>query len=110
MAVIVCIVRFITPIIDNHRADFEKIASDFLKTPVTIKNVRVSWYQYQPVIRLNEVKILNAESKKPVIAVRKISLLISVLKSLREWQVITNGIMVSGAELNISQSAKGELT
>lgn len=109
-AVIVCVTRIVTPVLDHHRADFEKIASQFLKTPVTIKNVRVSWYHYQPVIRLNDVFILQAESNKPIFQIKKVSLLISILKSLRQWQVVTNGIMVSGAELNISQSAKGEWT
>ena len=38
----------VTPVLDEHRKDFEKIASRFLQSPITIKNVRV-WYQYQPV-------------------------------------------------------------
>lgn len=107
-AVLVCIVRLITPILDNHRSDIETIASKLLQTPVKISNVRVSWYRYQPVIRLNNVTILNKETRQPVFKIKKVSLLISTVKSLWQWQVVPNGIMASGAELNVTESEKGE--
>lgn len=109
-AVFVCVIRMMTPILDEHRVDIEKIASQFLQTPVVIKKVRVSWYQYQPVIRLNSVTILNKETRAPVFHVKNVSIFISIAKSLWQWQFVTTGVMVSGAELNISQSAKGEYT
>lgn len=110
VAVIVCAVRFMTPVLDNHRTDFEKIASDFLQTPVTIRKVRVSWYHYQPVIRLNGVTILDEKTKQPVFDVKKISLLVSIIKSIKQWKIVTDGIMVTGAEVNVSESENGELT
>lgn len=109
-AVVMCVIRFTTPILDEHRADFEKMASQFLQAPVTIGNVRVSWYKYQPVFRLNNVTILDKETNEPVFNIKKVSILISITKSLWNWQVVPSGLMVSGAELNISQSATGELT
>ena len=109
-ALVVCAIRFLTPILDGHRADFENIAGKFLQTPVKIGSVRVSWFRYQPVISLNDVSILDRTSKEEVFRVDKISLLISFLDSLWQRQVITSGIMASGAELNIRQSASGELT
>lgn len=109
-AIFVGVIRLVTPVLDEHRADFEKIASQFLQSPVTITNVRVSWYQYQPVFSLNDVTILDKESKEPVFHIKKVGILISLAKSLWQWKLVTSGIMASGAELNISQSANGELT
>jgi len=109
MAVIVCVIRFTTPILDEHRADFERIASQFLQTPVNIENVRVSWYQYQPVFCLNNVTIRDKETHEPVFQIKKVSIFISIFKSLWNWKIEPSGLMASGAELNISQSATGEL-
>lgn len=110
IAVMVCISRLLTPVLDHHKADFENLASQFLQAPITIHNVRVSWYRYQPVISLNEVKILDHESKIPIFKVKKLSLMISIFRSLREWKFLTDGIMVSGADVNVSESATGEWT
>ncbi|VVC76203.1 hypothetical protein AQUSIP_15090 [Aquicella siphonis] len=109
-AVFVCLVRFLTPILDEHRADFEALASKLMQTPVTIKNVRVSWYHYQPVIRLNKVTLLDKETQKPLLQVKRISILFSIPKSLWERKLETSGIMVTGAELTINESPDGELT
>ena len=57
-AALVTVVRSVTPLLDEHKADFEKYASELLQTPVVIKKVRVSWFQYQPVISLGQVTLL----------------------------------------------------
>ena len=35
----------LAPYFDEHRADVEKMASDYLKKPVIIERVRLSWDQ-----------------------------------------------------------------
>ncbi|MBX3709802.1 MAG: TIGR02099 family protein [Gammaproteobacteria bacterium] len=109
-AVIVCVAQFLTPILDKHRTDFEKLASQLLQMPVAIKNVQLSWYQYQPVISLNQVTIRDKASQQPTLQVKKINILFSIPQSLWQWKVVTNGMMVSGTALNVNQAATGELT
>ncbi len=108
-AIVVCIVRFLTPILDEHRADFEKLATQLLQTPVTIKNVQVSWFQYQPVISLNEVTILNKDTKEPILQIKKVNILFSIPETLWQRKVVPSGIMIAGASLTINQSSTGEL-
>src|SRR6266508_372332 len=74
-AIFVSIIHVVTPILEKHRTDFEAYASQLLQAPVTIKSLRVSWYRYQPVISLNEVTILNKESKEPALKIKKVSIL-----------------------------------
>src|SRR5579862_4769828 len=71
-ALILSISRTLTPILDQHRQDFEKWASQLLNMPVQINQVRVSWYQYQPEMSLNEVTILNSSTKKPILQIKTI--------------------------------------
>ncbi len=107
-AVLVCLSRILTPVLDQHREDFEKYASQLLQMPVGIKNVRVSWYQYQPVMSLNEVTVLDEKTKQPVLQVRQVSLLFSIPKSLWEWKPVPSGIMIVGTDLNVYQTQTGE--
>ena len=109
-AVLFSVVKIITPILDEHRGDFEAIASDLLKAPVSIKQVRVSWYQYHPVVDLNETTIFDPSSKQALLKINKIKLLISVPQSLWQWKFVTSGILVSGSSLNIQQSETGNYT
>lgn len=109
-AVFVCAIRFLTPILDEHRADFEKLASQLLQSPVSINNVRVSWFQYQPVIGLNDVTILDKSSKEPILQIKKINIFFSIPQSVWQRKLVPSGIMISGADLNVNESATGELT
>lgn len=107
-AVLVCLSRILTPVLDQHREDFEKYASQQLQLPVTIKNVRVSWYQYQPVIDLNDVTILDKEKQGSLLKIQKISLLFSVPKSIWHLKPVASGILLVGTNINVYQTESGE--
>lgn len=110
IAILVTVVRLMTPVIDKHRADFEKWASDLLEIPVTIDKVNVSWYGYQPEISLNQVTLLSKDTNEPELQIQKIRIFFSIPKSIWNWKPIPSGILVSGADINIRQSASGEFT
>ncbi len=100
----------LAPYFDEHRADVEKVASEYIKTPVTIESVRLSWDQYQPVIRLRNVTILDEKTRKPLIQIQKVSIFFSLWESIRHFKLTPNGALISGTELNVHQNAAGELT
>lgn len=107
-AIFISVIHTITPILDEHRADLESYASQLLQSPVTIKSVRLSWYRYQPVIGLNNVDILNKESKVAAVKIKKVNILFSLPRSLWERKLVMSGIVVSGSNLTVQQSATGE--
>lgn len=109
-AILVTAARLMTPIIDKHRADFEKWASDVLEIPVTIDKVNVSWYGYQPGISLSQVTLLSKDTREPELQIQKISIFFSIPKSIWHWKPMPSGILVSGTDINIRQSASGEFT
>lgn len=107
-AVVVTAVRYTTPLLDRHRVDFETLASDYLKTPVSIKRVRFSWFQYHPVIRLDQVKLLDKNTKQPILQIKKVNILISVPSTIWQRKVVTSGLLVSGSSLSVAKTAAGE--
>ena len=109
-AVLVCVSRLLTPILDKHRPDFEKWASALLETPVTIDKVNVSWYRYQPEISLKQVTVLDKDTKQPLLQVKSVNIIFSIPQSIWQRKVVPNGIMVSGADINIRENTKNEYT
>src|SRR5579862_1047574 len=109
-ALLISIARLVTPVLDAHRQDFEKWASQLLGAPVEIETVRVSWYQYQPEITLNQVTILNPTSKHPVLQLNTIRVFFSLLQSIWQHKFILSSVMISGVEVNLHQTKTGEIS
>jgi uncharacterized protein (TIGR02099 family) len=109
-ALLVCTSRLLTPLLDKHRPDFEKYASTLLDMPVSIGNVHVSWYRYQPAIGFDEVTVFNKEGKEPILQVRKIRLFFSIPASLWRWTLVPSGILISGTDVNLHESAEGQIS
>lgn len=109
-AILVGVSRLTMPVLDTHRADVEKWASQLLATPVTIDKVRVSWYLYQPEISLKHLTILNKDSHEPILQMQKVSIFFSIPQSLWQRKLVPSAIMISGADLNVHQAASGEIS
>ncbi len=109
-AVLVSLTRSLTPVLEQHRADFEVLASDLLHMPVKIHRVEASWYQYQPGISLIETTVLSDKTHEPVLQIQKVRILISIPQSLWQWKLVPSGIMISGSSVNLKQSPSGQLT
>lgn len=110
MAFFVSITWVVSPILHKHRTDIETWVSQLLGLPVAIQRVDLSWYHYQPVISLNSVTLQNKETHQPVLQIKKVLVFFSIPKTIWHWQFMPSTILVSGAEVNINQSAKGEIT
>lgn len=108
-AILVAASRLLIPILDEHRADFEVWASTFLDMPVKIEKARVSWYQYYPVITLNEVTLLSKKDQQPLLQIEKIRVFFSIPKSIWRKEPVLSGVMISGAEVNIYEKPTGEI-
>lgn len=107
-AILVAVVRSLTPVLDSHRAEAEQWASVTLGVPVQIKSIRLFWYKYYPEIRLNDVTAKNKDTTQPILQVRRISIFISILKSLWHWKLVPSSVMLSGTDLNLLETQEGK--
>ena len=108
IATLVIIAHLLTPVLDKRRPEIERWASNLLTMPVTINNVSVSWYGYQPGVTLNKVIALNKTTNKPALEVKKIRVFFSIPKSLWQMKLIPSTILISGTSVVVQQTANGE--
>lgn len=100
---------FINPALEKHRVEIEDWASSTLATNVKIQKITFSWYRFQPVITFDTTTILDKQ-KNPTLEVKKISVYFSLPKSIWQKRLIPSGFLISGADLNATQSPQGEIT
>lgn len=107
-ALLVAVSRFMSPYLDARRGEIEKAASDLIGSPVKIDQATVSWFQFQPGVALHNVTILDKNSQDAVLQLRIVKVFISLPKSLWQRKLVPGGVLVSGADLVMRQSASGE--
>ncbi len=107
-AIFISVTRLTAPLLEKHKTDFENWASQLLEASVTIDKVKVTWYRYQPDISLEQVTVLDKNTKKPNLQIKEVSIFFSLLKSLWYFKPVPNGIMINGSEVNIHQTPNGQ--
>ncbi len=109
-ALLVSVARLLTPLLNEHRTDFEKIASNVLQMPVMIRDVEVSWHGYAPEISLHNVTVLDPSTQKPKLVMQALDVDFNIWRSLWTRTPFIENITVSGVTLEIHHSADGILT
>lgn len=107
-AVTVVASRLMTPYLDGHRTDIEKWASELLHAPIQIENARVSWFQYQPGVALQNVTMLDLKSNRPAFQIKTLQVFFSIPDSIRQHKLVMSGILISGSDLDIAKKPDGE--
>jgi uncharacterized protein (TIGR02099 family) len=108
-ALLASITHLLTPVLNEHRADFEKLASRLLQMPVMIRSVKVRWHGYSPEIALFNVTILDADTLKPKLNIQRFEIDFGIWRSLLERQVFVRNMTIAGMKLNITHGVMGDL-
>jgi len=108
-ALLVSVMRLLTPVMNEHRLEFEKLAASFLKRPVSIEHIQLGWHGLDFEVLLNNVIVLDEKSHQPTLAIRQLELDISLLRSLKMRQVLLDNLTVSGVHLEIHQNDYGNI-
>jgi uncharacterized protein (TIGR02099 family) len=108
VVLLICIANLLSPILNKHRADFEKFASELLQSPVSIREVAVSWRGLRPEISLANVIILDAETKKPKLVIEKLAIDFNILKSIFTHKLSIQNMILTGANLTILEKQTGQ--
>jgi uncharacterized protein (TIGR02099 family) len=108
-ALLVSIMRLLTPVLNEHRAQFEKLASRLLEMPVIIHSVEVRWHGYSPEIVLSNVTVMDPDTQKPKLNLALLEIDFSIWRTLLERQVFVRSMTIAGMKLNITQVESGEV-
>jgi uncharacterized protein (TIGR02099 family) len=108
-ALLVSVTRLLTPLLNDHRADFEKMASRLMDRPVHIENINIKWDVLEPELALQNVTLLDPNGDKPVLDIPLIIINLSIFHSLLSREFIMDSMTVSDVHLTLHQQTTGEI-
>jgi uncharacterized protein (TIGR02099 family) len=107
-ALLVSIARLLTPVLMEHRADFEKLASDQLGRPVMIREIQIRWHGYEPEVSLEGITILDPETQAPRLAMERLEVDFNIWRSLWLRKAFIQSLTVTGIDLTINHLGGGQ--
>lgn len=110
IAVLVTIARLSTPLLNQHRADFEAWASKALDVPVSIDEVHADWRGYVPQFTLSHVVTYDVKTHQPAFEIDKVKVGFQLLASIWAREIVLHDVILWGADVTVLQDEKGQLT
>lgn len=101
IAIVFSLFRALTPWAKQYKVQVEHHLSMMLGQPVSINDMETSWYWFQPVLKLNEVTVSDAEHH--VLVLNKLLVGINLLSSLWHWQIQPGVLYVADVQLTLRQ-------
>ncbi|MSP53023.1 MAG: TIGR02099 family protein [Gammaproteobacteria bacterium] len=97
-AVLVSVMRFLTPIAKRYQPDIETWASHTLGKTVVIGDINTGWHNLSPVIELANINVSGSH-------INSVRISIAVLRTLWHRQLIFKQLIFDGMHLDIVQDA-----
>lgn len=101
MAISSSIFRSLTPWAKQYKGDVEHRLSLLIGQPVTIQTMETGWYWFQPVLRLNQVKIKT--NNDHALRLDKLLVGINLFKSLWYWQIQPGVLYIDDVHINLRE-------
>ena len=102
LAIVFSLFRALTPWAKQYKVQVEHHLSLMLGQPVSINDMETSWYWFQPVLKLNEVTVSDAQHH--VLVLNKLLVGINLLSSLWHWQIQPGVLYVADVQLTLRQA------
>jgi uncharacterized protein (TIGR02099 family) len=107
-ATAVSVGRLLTPVLNTHRADFAKLAGEFLQSPVTINKVHISWYRFEPILTLERVAVLDKKTLSPTFEIHKLKVNFKIFASLLQRSMLLENVIIDGMQVTLRQKTSGQ--
>ncbi len=102
-ALLVSFASFLTPVLNSHRADFERLASQLLTRPVRIGQISVHWHALLPMLELDDVRITDPTTDETVFLLPVLRLRAAWLPSLMHHRLQLDAIEVANVSLTVHE-------
>ncbi|MES2217929.1 MAG: YhdP family protein [Pseudomonadota bacterium] len=106
-ALLVSITRLLTPVLMEHRADFEKFVSAQAGRPVLIREINIRWHGYQPQISLEGITILDLLQQTPTLKMDRLEVDFNIWRTIWTRKIFIQSLTVSGIDLTVHHQDKG---
>ena len=101
MAVFFTVFRALTPWAKQYKVEVEQHLSTLIGQPVTINSMETSWYWFEPVLKLNQVSLLDNKDK--ALKLSKLLVGINIFSSILNWQIEPGILYIDDLHLTIRQ-------
>lgn len=94
--------RALTPLIEHYHTHVENWASGWIGRPIKIEHIRVTWYGYEPALKLSNLRVLD-KAKRPYLTLNHLTIGIDLWSSLVKRRWLPGRLKVDGLNLAIHQ-------
>ena len=101
IAVVFSLFRALTPWAKQYKGDVERHLSLLIGQPVSINSMETSWYWFEPVLKLNQVTVLD--NNNHVLKLAKLLVGINLFRSLWHWHIQPGILYVDDVHLILRQ-------
>ncbi len=108
-AVLVSVARLLTPLLNDHRTDFEALATRLLDRPVQIGEMDISWDFYEPELEFRQVIVLDPKTHQPTVHIPSIKVDVAIWNSLFQRTFLLDSLKVTGARLTLREQKPGKV-
>ncbi|KTD21712.1 YhdP family protein [Legionella londiniensis] len=100
-AIVFSLFRALTPLAAQYKSEIEEHLSNLIGQPVRINRIETSWYWFEPVLKLEQVQVLDARNH----AIQLSTLLIGInlLSSIWHWHIQPGVLYIDDLHLILHQ-------
>ncbi|MDF1683569.1 MAG: YhdP family protein [Legionellaceae bacterium] len=102
-AIIVSIFRALTPWAAQYKTELETRLTTLLGAPVSIQDMKTSWYWFEPVLKLDGVLVSEQEASSSVLELKALLVGIDLMRSLLHWRIQPGVLFIEDGRLNLKQ-------
>jgi uncharacterized protein (TIGR02099 family) len=100
-ALLISVFRAMTPWAKQYKNEVEQHLSGILGQSVKINSMETSWYWFEPVLKLNQVRVSDAQNT--ALNLNKMLVGINLFSSLWHWHIQPGILYVDGLQLSLRQ-------
>lgn len=101
-AIVVSIFRALTPWASQYKGNLETRLTALLGAPVSIQDMKTSWYWFEPVLKLDGV-LVAGQGASSLLELKGLLVGIDLMRSLLHWRIQPGVLFVEDGRLNLKQ-------
>jgi|GEM_PF-916036 len=102
-AIIVSIFRALTPWAAQYKPELETRLTALLGAPVSIQEMKTSWYWFEPVLKLDGVFVSEQGASSSVLELKALLVGIDLMRSLLHWRIQPGVLFIEDGRINLKQ-------
>ena len=104
------LLQLFLPLVGDYNQDVERYAQQYAGQPIKIMSLDAEWHGFSPSLILNNVRILDKESKETILQISRARLDFDLYEIAKTKQVQFRRFLLSGTDISLVRLPTGEFT